>query len=159
MNKEDEFALNGVISICRTHAQRLNAAISKITEIMPVTHEKLSSLSVQQIAYFELFVNRFEKLQDTMGKKLFPMILELTKEPGEFPSFIDKLNQLEKIKALPSVQQWLKLREIRNKLSHDYPENSEEQAALLNDAYKHVSELLMIFEYILKYIEQHSKNL
>jgi len=42
------------------------------------------------------FSTRFGKLQDLMGAKLFPGVLELTKEPGELKAFIDKLYRLEK---------------------------------------------------------------
>ncbi|MBE0490213.1 MAG: hypothetical protein IBX53_14155 [Halomonas sp.] len=47
------------------------------------------------------FIMRFSKLQNAIGAKLLPSVLELTKEPGDYPAFIDKLNRLEKIGAIP----------------------------------------------------------
>ncbi|MDP5207455.1 hypothetical protein ORI99_10500 [Alishewanella sp. SMS9] len=45
------------------------------------------------------------------------------------------MNRLEKIGALDSVEQWLKLREMHNQFAHDYPDDPEIQAALLNKAF------------------------
>ena len=74
-----------------------------------------------EIAVLDQFSTRFGKLQDAMGAKLFPAVLELTKEQGELKAFIDKLNRLEKIGAIQSADDWLLLREVRNTFSHDYP--------------------------------------
>ena len=87
------------------------------------------------LAVCDQFITRFSKLQDTMEMKLFPAVLELTRESGELSAFIDKLNRLEKIGAIGSAQQWLTLREMRNQFAHDYPEDPEIQASLLNRAF------------------------
>jgi len=86
-----------------------------------------------------------------MGAKLLPAVLELTYEEGNLDSFIDKLNRLEKIGGLPSVKQWLILREMRNQFAHDYPEDPKIQAVLLNRAIGLAKELLDILQHVLKY--------
>ncbi len=47
---------------------------------------------------------------------------------------LDKLNRLEKMGYLVSVEQWQSLRAIRNRLTHDYPTDDALKAAYLNDA-------------------------
>jgi hypothetical protein len=47
---------------------------------------------------------------------------------------IDKLNRLEKLGYLESVDQWNQLRIIRNHFAHDYPSDYALKAAYLNDA-------------------------
>ena len=83
-----------------------------------------------------------------MGAKLFPAVLELTKEQGQLAAFLDKLNRLEKIGAIPSVQDWLLLREMRNEFSHDYPMDNAFQAAVLNKAYVLAEDLLRVLQHI-----------
>ena len=77
-----------------------------------------------------------------MGAKLFPNVLALTQEHGDLPTFIDKLNKLEKIGAIESASAWLRLREMRNQFAHDYPDDPEIQASLLNKAYAMADDLL-----------------
>jgi hypothetical protein len=51
---------------------------------------------------------------------------------------------LEKIGAIASAQQWLFLREIRNTLSHDYPDDPQLQADMLNKSYSLATQLLAV---------------
>lgn len=158
MNKKEivkNITLDGVIEICDTHADRLRIALSKIASWMPATHQKLKDMTPEQLGYLELFSSRFAKLQDLMGNKLFPLTLVLTKDSGHYPAFIDVVNQLEKIEALPSAHQWFKLKDIRNAFTHDYPDDSEVRAKALNTAYEHAYELLNIYEGMLKFINRY----
>jgi len=95
-----------------------------------------------EFAILDQFTTRFAKLQDIMGMKLFPAVLELTKEQGELEAFVDKLNRLEKIGAIASVHDWLLLREMRNAFSHEYPDDPEIQAAIMNKAFVLAAELI-----------------
>lgn len=137
---------SGVRDICETHAERLRWAMGTLSNTFPLTAQKIESLSPIDLAVFDQFVVRFSKLQDAMGAKLFPAILELTHEQGELSAFIDKLNRLEKIGAISSAAQWLKLREMRNQFAHDYPEDPEIQAGLLNKAFGLAVQMLEVLE-------------
>ena len=75
-------------------------------------------------------------------------VLELTKEQGDLEAYLDKLNRLEKIGALPAVDEWLELREMRNAFAHDYPEDSELQTAILNRAYMAADRLVEILQHV-----------
>ena len=128
-------AYDGALQICSTHADRLQWAMANLAPLFPLTGQSVSDLTPMDLAIFDQFVVRFSKLQDTMGAKLFPAVLDLTLEQGELDAFIDKLNRLEKIGAISSASQWLLLREMRNQFAHDYPADPEIQAGLLNKAY------------------------
>ncbi len=106
------------------------------------------SASVYSRVYrpIDQFSTRFSKLQDMMGAKLFSDVLELTKEPGDLDAFVDKLNRLEKIGAIPSANGWLVLREMRNSFSHEYPDDPAIQAALLNKAFVLADKLIAILK-------------
>jgi hypothetical protein len=88
-----------------------------------------------------------------MGVKLFPAVLEITKEPGELKAFIDKLYRLEKIGAIASTDDWLLMREARNSFSHDYPDDQELQAALLNKLFEPATQLLAVLSGIKTFIK------
>ena len=141
--------------ICNTHAERLRWAMVTLQQQRPLTPTKIAALTPLELAVCDQFIARFTKLQDTMGAKLFPAILELTREPGDLAVSIDKLNRLEKIGAIPSTEQWLRLREMRNQLAYDYPDDPEIQASLLNKALERAEEILQILEAVTRYADRY----
>ncbi|UDV04159.1 hypothetical protein J8N69_05245 [Marinomonas profundi] len=122
-----------------------------LADKQPYTAASLSELTEIELAVFDQFIVRFSKLQDVMGAKLLPAVIELTHEEGELTTFIDKLNRLEKIGALDSVEQWLKLREMRNQFAHEYPDDPEIQSALLNKAFGMASQLLQCLDHVVRF--------
>lgn len=151
-------SLQEILKICQLHADRLTWSIAYLSKHFPLSASTLDCFDDTELAVLDQFSTRFSKLQDFMGAKLFPAVLELTKEPGSLNAFLDKLYRLEKIGALPSAEQWLKLREIRNAFSHDYPEDAELQAETLNKAMILVNDLLAILVEINKFIEPYILN-
>jgi hypothetical protein len=122
--------------------------MSQFSDKFPLSAETIGVLNDTELAVLDQFSTRFAKLQDAMGAKLFPAVLELTKEQGNYQAFLDKLNRLEKIGAIESADQWLILREMRNEFAHDYPDDPAIQVAILNKAYPLASELLAILNKI-----------
>lgn len=45
---------------------------------------------------------------------------------------LQRYNRLEQLGWLPSVQDWLELRQIRNEFTHDYPDTPPERQAILS---------------------------
>tara|TARA_R110001592_G_scaffold168705_1_gene404985 strand:- start:16309 stop:16728 length:420 start_codon:yes stop_codon:yes gene_type:complete len=131
MNKVN---FEGILTVCETHAERLSYALSRLSEKHPFTPFIIQELNDVDLAFCDQFLSRYSKLQDLMGTKLLPAVLELTYEEGELRSSIDKLNRLEKIGAISSASEWLELREMRNQLAHDDPDDPEIQSSLLNKA-------------------------
>jgi hypothetical protein len=144
MNKKDY--LLSVLNICDRHVERLEWAMTEMNKWLPISPEQFKKFRPEDIAVLEVFSNRFVKLQDVMGTKLFPLTLEISQEPGDFPAFIDKLNRLEKIGAIPSSAQWLGFRQLRNAFAHDYPDDSEQTCATLNLAYSQAIQLLVVLK-------------
>jgi hypothetical protein len=140
-----------ILAQCEIHERRMSWAQGALQDKLPLTAETLRGLDDATIAILDQFVSRFAKLQDAIGAKLLPVVLELTKEPGDLDAYLDKLNRLEKIGALPSVEEWLELREMRNAFAHDYPEDSELQAATLNRAFAAANRLIEIFHHVKSY--------
>lgn len=127
--------MESLLNIANLHADRLNYAIQHIKPKIPVSAQMITNLSKDDLLFFELFSSRFSKLQDFLGTQLFPAVLKMTGEQIEEMTFIDKLNKLEKLKLIPSTEEWLSLRQVRNNLAHEYPEHPELTAEFFNEAF------------------------
>ena len=91
----------------------------------------------------DAFVSRFGRMQDTLGDKLLPALLRsLAEKPS---TALDNLNRAEKLGLIISVAEWLDVRNLRNKLIHEYMVDAEEFAVALNTA--HLAVQLLITAY------------
>ena len=140
------------ILTCDRHNKHFSWSIKKMADFMPMTGDRFNQLSEEEFAVLEVFSTRFGKLQDALGTKVFPAILELTQEPGVYPIFIDKLNRLEKMGAIPSSLEWQNFRKIRNQFAHEYPDDPDLNASLLNLAYEQGKVLQQAFLHVKKFI-------
>lgn len=120
---------------CEKHAGRLQWAIESMKPRFPMNAETLSSLTETDQAIMDQLILRYSKLQDAMGARLFPALLDVLQEPGDLDTFVDKLNRLEKLGVIESAEQWQEFREMRNQFAHDYPDDPELQASLLNKGF------------------------
>lgn len=59
-----------------------------------------------------------------MGERLVPATLSLLAEPHEAWPMRDKIDRLERLGFL-DAQQWLVWRDLRNRLSHEYPDRPD----------------------------------
>ncbi len=90
----------------------------------------------------EAFVSRYGRLQDTLGDKLFPRLLELIGQRGK--TLLDVLNQVKRIGLLREAQSWLEWRNPRNQLVHEYMESPREFAIALNTANEYAGHLVAL---------------
>ncbi len=132
------------VKIADIHAARLKVALAQFTHLMPISAEGLSKLPVEQVAFLDMMTMRFGKLQDIIGVKIFSLILDLLGEDAG--PFVDKLNKLEKLGYIDDVNWWMDLREIRNQIMHDYPEDYEAIALHLSMLSTKANELLMFWD-------------
>lgn len=119
---------------CERHLHHLRHAMAAIQPSLPMSADRLSSLDDEAVQDWDQLILRFTKLQDTLGARLFPAALDVLQEPFEDRPMLDKLNRLEKLGYLTSVDQWHALRVIRNRFAHDYPQDDALKAAYLNEA-------------------------
>lgn len=92
----------------------------------------------------DAFVTRFGRLQDTLGDKLLPALLQaLGERPG---AVIDNLDRAERLGLLPSAEQWLAVRKLRNQMVHEYVEDMALLADALEQGHRFVSVLAAVQE-------------
>ena len=99
---------------------------------MPLNEDSYLNLSDDEVEHIDQFLFRFAKLQDTIGEKLFKLILLALDEKVDNKPFIDILNKLEKLELIDSADKWRELRDIRNELAHSYDDEAEEMASNIN---------------------------
>ena len=88
--------------------------------------EKYLKLQPEELSFTDQLIFRFSKLQDSMGGKLFPAILENLGEDVKGLPFIDRLAKMEELEIIASADEWMLLRETRNIVIHEYPFLTEE---------------------------------
>jgi hypothetical protein len=133
---------------CQRHAHHLRHAMASLEDKLPLSGSQLATLDDEAVQDLDQFVLRFGRLQDAIGARLLPAVLRLLQEPFEDRPMIDKLNRLEKLGFLQSSEQWQRLRAIRNRFSHDYPDDPDKNAALLNVAFQSVDDVMAILQRI-----------
>ena len=153
-NAQDIKIFNMYIEACNVHAEHMAHAQSVLRSIIPLNARTLEDLSSDQVAYLDQLIYRFTKLQDTIGRKIFPIMLGLLGEDMTDSSFIDKLNKLEKIGALKTKQFWQDLRETRNLISHEYPEEEELLLEAINTCMIDADRLLEYWNDLKKFIDK-----
>ncbi|SMP07202.1 hypothetical protein SAMN06265339_0454 [Desulfurobacterium pacificum] len=130
------------------HLSTLKEAFSWIEQKtgLPLNEQKVNSLLkttegtmvLDQIAY------RFSKLQDSLGK-LLRVYLFLKGENAYHLPIGDVVLLMEKYGFNISLEKWFALRSIRNALAHEYEEEREKIASVIN----RVREELPFFEKLL----------
>lgn len=141
------------LKVARSHAKRLQFALDHLKNIMPIDQTGIKQMDDMVFMYFEVLTNRFIKIHDFLGSKIFDLTLEAYKESFASMSMIDKLNRLEKIRVIDSVEFWDELRDLRNHLTHEYPAHPELTAKYLNHTYRLAPQLIKLTEKIVNKLE------
>ena len=88
----------------------------------------------------EAFSARFGRLQDTVMDKVLPRLLLAAGENAG--SAIDNLNHADRLGLVDRPDDWIVMRQLRNRLVHEYMEDAVDFASVLNDALRLASDLV-----------------
>ncbi|MBS0286791.1 MAG: hypothetical protein JSR17_05810 [Proteobacteria bacterium] len=139
-----------VIKVSDIHVERLKYAVQHLKELFPLKVDSLGELSMERLSIIELMISRFSKLQDYVGSQVFNYILTNSGENTDEMTFIDKLNKLEKLRIIESADEWKKMRQLRNHLTHEYPDHPEITVHFLNQTFDFSNRLLEAYKQIVK---------
>lgn len=157
MLDEKNIRIEKYLNECKKHSIRIEKAYNKVKNIFPLSAKKYENLNDEEIEAIDQYLFRFAKLQDTIGEKLFKLIVSEYVEDIEQLTFIDILNKLEKIGIIDNVNDWKILRKIRNDISHQYDDEPQEMAEALNNIFAQKDVILDIFKRILKFYNKDTK--
>lgn len=144
--------LNEMIYIGHIHADKIKESLRALKSLFPLTQEKVLKLSHQEMLLTEMLIHRFAKLQDYIGRIMIDELLKLTKDYEDTLTMIDKLNKLERLGVIESVEIWEAMRSARNHIAHEYPDQPALAAKYLNDVFHLAPKLLDTLETFKKYL-------
>lgn len=100
----------------------------------------------------DAFSTRFARLQDTLGDKLLPLLLQALGETTG--AVIDNLDRAERLGLIESADQWMVLRKLRNQMVHEYIEDLAVLADALQTAHNGVPSLTSSTERMIRELER-----
>jgi hypothetical protein len=127
------------------HQRYLQMALNDAQKLTPITPYIFATLSNHDAYVFEMLNSRFSKMQDDIGTKIFPVILEIA--GAKSIAFIDNLNMLEKLEILESAAWWQSLRTLKNAIAQTDDTKHDVLAA-------HTNELLIKGQEIIDFWEE-----
>jgi uncharacterized protein YutE (UPF0331/DUF86 family) len=142
--------IKDALKIAQIHLNRLERTIEEMQNLGDLDNIDFEDFEI--IKLIDTFIFRFMKLQDYMGNKLFKAFLITVGEYTDDMSFIDILDKLEKLRIINSTEEWLKIRKLRNKLAHEYPDEFEEIKQDIKEALKYVDFLKDAYVKIKNYL-------
>jgi hypothetical protein len=110
------------------------------------------TLSVEERGVLEAYLKRFASIQDYLGSKIFPYLLNIS--GITFSKMSEALTLIEK-EGIIDFDEWITFREIRNELEHDYPDDLDEALKDLKfciDNFEKMEEILKkVFQFAKRY--------
>jgi hypothetical protein len=129
-----------LLARCKKHSDRLEAARLGFIALGPIDAASLDNPAQEIADRVDLLLLAYMRLQDALGGRLFPALLEAGGELSVESSFADRLNALERLRIIDSAEAWMELRAIRNQMAHDYPDPVV-RLQILNRAVETIAEL------------------
>ncbi len=143
--QEIQERLQREFDVCDRHIMRINEALTSLGVSVPMSMSCYETLTADQIRCIDQFVFRFSKLQDAIGAKIFRYVLEFLDEDVTTLPMRDILNRMERYNLIPSADDWLYIRELRNEIAHDYPQMESELVSIINELIFKVTSLVEIY--------------
>lgn len=153
MTNDYKDKLNESLLLCNIHSERMRFAREKIKIHFPLNRENYLLLQPEELSFIDQLIFRFSKLQDSMGGRLFPVLLENLGEETEEMPFIDRLARLEQLEIIPEADEWMVLRETGNLVTHEYPFVTDEVIEGLNLLYKHCDTIITVLNRVTSFVK------
>ena len=134
----------------KTYFKEAKKHVDLIEESWGVLEPKIPIENYENLNQLERFalnalIFRFSKLQDLIGVKIFRNYWDFSGFDTAQKSFFDILQEIEK-EGIVDIDSWSQLRELRNKIAHEYPEEIDEMVQSINLFIKKSSFLVEILE-------------
>jgi hypothetical protein len=133
---------------------RLEQAEVQLQAFFPIDTAAFNpdALSVEMALFLDGFRARFADLQDMLGNAMFKTIalMDEDENPAREMTTRERTALMEK-RGLIEIDQWHRIREVRNGFAHEYPDEHVEKATLLNHAWELVPVLLAVSKAVSDY--------
>lgn len=135
-------------------AQRLAWSAARIAPLTPLDAARIERLDDEDIERLDAFLYRFNSLTAIIQDHVTRSLLRVEEEDLSERSRKDQRLLLEKLGALKPSLGFGSIAELRNRLSHAYPDDAAKQADILNQASARASDLLRIHDDVLEYADR-----
>lgn len=135
--QDSQFIVKQLIRVTAKEARYLERTANRL-RVLSIDLSWVESLenSDEHSEMLDAFVSRYGRLQDTLGDKLLPAMLRAGSE--KTGAQLDNLLRAEKLGWIESTQVWIELRELRNRLVHEYMESADDLLSALQQALQNV---------------------
>ena len=131
--QDNQFIVEQLIRVTTKEARYLERTTSRLQTLnIDLSWAESLEKSDENSEMLDAFVSRFGRLQDTLGDKLLPAMLRAALE--KTGAQLDNLLRAEKLGWIESTQVWIELRELRNRLVHEYMESADDLLDALQQA-------------------------
>ncbi|MDA0910314.1 MAG: hypothetical protein O2809_01970 [Proteobacteria bacterium] len=110
-------------------------------------------LAVRDRAVLDAYLKRFSSVQDFLGAKIWSMMFGFVGIPAK--AMTEVLYHAVKEGVLDSLENWIEIREIRNELAHDYPDELEDALRDLQFCIDHYDALKTYYDNTLAFCAKH----
>lgn len=131
MTKEQSMLLAS-LEACRQRIEKLSYSIEKNAALFPLTSQALATLRDEQEESVDALILRYSQCVSMIQDQLFRGIAYLEQEDISDKSNRDKTLLMEKLGAIKSAEDFGTATMLRNKFSHQYPEQSADRMERLN---------------------------
>ena len=131
-------------------------SLESVREDVPIASEEINGLSNEQIDRIDLYLSRFSKLQDFITTKLFRSLARASLEDtSQDVSLIDTIRRMEKFGIIPSLEEWITIRQLRKSITHEYLTDNQEIADNINMAHAKAEILIRTLKETQAFAEKH----
>ena len=146
------FLITQLVKVTEKEARYLTRTANRLNELN-INLSWVESLDNNDLhsEMLDAFVSRYARLQDTLGDKLLPAMLRGSLE--KTGSQLDNLLRAEKLGWIESTQIWIEIRELRNRLVHEYIESPSNLLSALQQALTCVTILIETQDRMANYVK------
>jgi hypothetical protein len=132
-SQDQQFVLGQLIRVTAKEVRYLERTADRLRSVnIDIFWVESLESNDEHSEMLDAFVSRYGRLQDTLGDKLLPAILSASLE--KTGAQLDNLLRAEKLGWIESTQTWIELRELRNRLVHEYIESAGDLLSALQQA-------------------------
>lgn len=141
-------------SACRQRSEKLHYSLEKSAHLFPLTASIVVDLTDEEEESIDALILRYSQLVSMIQDHLFRGIAVVEQEDISQKSNRDKALLMEKIGAIHSADAFGSAALLRNKFSHHYPEDIEQQVERLNLVVEQAHFVIQLFAEISYFLEQ-----
>jgi uncharacterized protein with HEPN domain len=125
-------------------ARRLRHSQADLLSLMPLDAARMDSLGDKEHMRLDAFIQRFQNAQDILDAQVLRGLLALEEVDLTDKTPRDVSNLLEKYRIIDMAARWRDLRDLRNTMAHEYPDEPGVQVDRLNRAYAAIDEIVAV---------------